>query len=99
MPLSGTAPAVIVVRYPSTTRITGHWTKGASYLLVNSARMQGFIIRVTRADFRKALSSWPSGCRRGGEYAETWWKDLKTPQGFIGLFTGENLGKQIVNGP
>jgi NADPH-dependent curcumin reductase CurA len=68
------------------------------YLLVNRAMMKGFIITDYMARFAdgvRELSQW---------FAEGKLKNVETivegfentPKAFIGLFTGENLGKQIV---
>lgn len=68
------------------------------YLLVNRALMRGFIITDYFARF-------PEGMRQMGQwFAEGKLKYVEsvvagfenTPSAFIGLFTGENLGKQIV---
>ena len=49
-------------------------------------------------DFLKALLSWPNGLAAGKlKYVENIIEGFEnTPQAFIGLFSGENLGKQIV---
>ena len=68
------------------------------YLLVNSALMRGFII----IDYARRF---PEGIKQMGQwlaegklkYAESVVQGFEnTPSAFIGLFTGENLGKQIV---
>jgi NADPH-dependent curcumin reductase CurA len=68
------------------------------YLLVNSALMKGFIITEYAARFAegvKHLSQWFSAGKL--KYAETIVEGFENaPQAFIGLFSGENLGKQIV---
>jgi hypothetical protein len=68
------------------------------YLLINSARMQGFII----TDY---AARWAEGIRQLGQwlaagklkYAENIVEGFEnTPRAFLGLFSGENLGKQLV---
>jgi NADPH-dependent curcumin reductase CurA len=68
------------------------------YLLVNSALMRGFII----TDYARRF---PEGVKQMGQwlaegklkYAESVVEGFEnTPSAFIGLFTGDNLGKQIV---
>lgn len=69
-----------------------------AYLLVNSALMKGFIITNYTSRFGEGvtqLAQWLSGKRL--KYAETIVAGFEnTPQAFIGLFSGDNLGKQIV---
>lgn len=68
------------------------------YLLVNSALMKGFIINDYAARFPegiKQLAEWVAAGKLN--YAETIVEGFEnTPKAFIGLFSGENLGKQIV---
>jgi NADPH-dependent curcumin reductase CurA len=68
------------------------------YLLVNSALMKGFIITEYAARFPEGvmqLAQWLAAGKL--KYAETIVEGFEnTPQAFIGLFSGENLGKQIV---
>ncbi|MGI9065349.1 MAG: NADP-dependent oxidoreductase [Pyrinomonadaceae bacterium] len=68
------------------------------YLLVNRAMMQGFIITDYASRFSEGvreLAQWLAAGKL--KYAETIVKGFEnTPQAFIGLFTGDNLGKQIV---
>jgi NADPH:quinone reductase len=68
------------------------------YLLVKSALMKGFIISDYAARFPGGivqLAQWLAAGKL--KYAETIVAGFEnTPQAFIGLFTGENLGKQIV---
>jgi NADPH-dependent curcumin reductase CurA len=68
------------------------------YLLVNSALMKGFIITEYAARFPEGvmqLAQWLGAGKL--KYAETIVEGFEnTPQAFIGLFSGENLGKQIV---
>jgi len=68
------------------------------YLLVNSARMQGFIITDYAPRFSEGatqLAQWLADGKL--KYAETIVEGFEnTPQAFIGLFTGNNLGKQVV---
>jgi len=68
------------------------------YLLVNRALMKGFIVSDYAARFSEGviqLVQWLTAGRL--KYAESVVEGFEnTPQAFIGLFTGENLGKQIV---
>jgi NADPH-dependent curcumin reductase CurA len=68
------------------------------YLLVNSALMKGFIITEYAARFSegvKQLAEWlAAGKLKNAESVVEGFEN--TPQAFIGLFTGDNLGKQIV---
>ncbi|MGH9932271.1 MAG: NADP-dependent oxidoreductase [Pyrinomonadaceae bacterium] len=68
------------------------------YLLVNSALMKGFIITEYTARFAEGvmlLAQWLAAGKL--KYAETIVEGFEnTPNAFIGLFSGENLGKQIV---
>ena len=68
------------------------------YLLVNSALMKGFIITEYAARFPEGivqLAQWLAAGKL--KYVETIVEGFEnTPQAFIGLFSGENLGKQIV---
>jgi NADPH-dependent curcumin reductase CurA len=68
------------------------------YLLINRALMRGFIITDYSAQFAegvKQLAQWLSEGKL--KYAESIVAGFEnTPQAFIGLFSGENLGKQIV---
>lgn len=68
------------------------------YVLVNSALMQGFIITAYGARFAEGVSQLAQWLIAGKlKYAETIVEGFEnTPQAFIGLFTGDNLGKQIV---
>ena len=68
------------------------------YLLVNSALMQGFIITRYANRFGEGLQQLSEWLREGKlKYAETIVEGFdNVPQAFIGLFKGENLGKQIV---
>ena len=68
------------------------------YLLVNSAMMKGFIITGYAARFSEGVAQLAQWLAAGKlKYAETVVEGFEnTPQAFIGLFTGENLGKQIV---
>ncbi|MEO7971394.1 MAG: NADP-dependent oxidoreductase [bacterium] len=69
-----------------------------AYLLVNSAVMKGFIITAYAARFAEGvmqLAQWLGAGKL--KYAETIVEGFEnTPQAFIGLFSGDNLGKQIV---
>jgi NADPH-dependent curcumin reductase CurA len=68
------------------------------YLLVNSAVMQGFIITDYAARFSEGIRQMAQWLSEGKlKYAETIVEGFEnTPRAFIGLFSGENLGKQIV---
>jgi NADPH:quinone reductase len=68
------------------------------YLLVNSALMKGFIITAYAARFSQGVTQLAQWLAAGKlKYAETIVEGFEnTPHAFIGLFTGENLGKQIV---
>ncbi|HUS09874.1 MAG TPA: NADP-dependent oxidoreductase [Pyrinomonadaceae bacterium] len=68
------------------------------YLLVNSALMKGFIITEYAARFPEGVMQLAQWLAVGKlKYAETIVEGFEnTPQAFIGLFSGENLGKQIV---
>jgi NADPH-dependent curcumin reductase CurA len=67
-------------------------------LLVNSAMMKGFIITDYTPRFVEGfmnLAQWLASGKL--KYAETIVEGFEnTPQAFIGLFSGDNLGKQIV---
>jgi NADPH-dependent curcumin reductase CurA len=68
------------------------------YLLVNSALMKGFIITEYAARFGEGvmqLAQWlAAGKLTSAESVVDGFEN--TPQAFIGLFSGDNLGKQIV---
>ncbi|MGH9875515.1 MAG: NADP-dependent oxidoreductase [Pyrinomonadaceae bacterium] len=68
------------------------------YLLVNSALMKGFIVTDYAARFTEGVVNLAQWLARGKlKYAETIAEGFEnTPNAFIGLFSGENLGKQIV---
>jgi NADPH-dependent curcumin reductase CurA len=68
------------------------------YLLVNRALMQGFIITDYAPRFSEGVAQLASWVAEGKlKYAETIVEGFEnTPLAFIGLFTGDNLGKQIV---
>jgi NADPH-dependent curcumin reductase CurA len=67
-------------------------------LLINRALMRGFIITDFAARFGEGvmqLAQWLAAGKL--KYAETIVEGFEnTPQAFIGLFSGDNLGKQIV---
>jgi len=67
-------------------------------LLVNRASMQGFIITDYAARFAEGVMNLAQWFGAGKlKYAETFVEGFEnTPNAFIGLFSGENLGKQIV---
>jgi NADPH-dependent curcumin reductase CurA len=68
------------------------------FLLINSALMKGFIITEYAPRFSEGvmqLAQWLTAGKL--KYAETVIEGFEnTPRAFIGLFSGENLGKQIV---
>ncbi|MDQ2855299.1 MAG: NADP-dependent oxidoreductase [Acidobacteriota bacterium] len=68
------------------------------YLLVNSALMQGFIITDYAAQFGAGIKQLAQWLQEGKlKYAENIVEGFEnTPRAFLGLFTGENLGKQLV---
>lgn len=68
------------------------------YLLVNSAMMKGFIITDYAARFPEGVMQLARWVAEGKlKYAESVVEGFEnTPQAFIGLFSGENLGKQLV---
>jgi NADPH-dependent curcumin reductase CurA len=68
------------------------------FLLVNSALMQGFIVTQYALRFAEGIRQLGEWLAQGKlKYAETIVDGFEnTPRAFIGLFSGENLGKQIV---
>jgi NADPH-dependent curcumin reductase CurA len=68
------------------------------YLLVNRALMKGFIITDYAPRFSEGVKQLAQWLAEGKlKYAESVVEGFEnTPQAFIGLFSGENLGKQIV---
>jgi NADPH-dependent curcumin reductase CurA len=68
------------------------------YLLVNRALMKGFIVSDYAPRFSEGVIQLVQWLTAGKlKYAESVVEGFEnTPQAFIGLFTGENLGKQIV---
>ena len=68
------------------------------YLLVNRALMKGFIVTDYASRFSEGVAQLAQWLAAGKlKYAETIVEGFEnTPQAFIGLFTGDNLGKQIV---
>jgi NADPH-dependent curcumin reductase CurA len=68
------------------------------YLLVNRALMKGFIVSDYAARFSEGVIQLVQWLTAGKlKYAESVVEGFEnTPQALIGLFTGENLGKQIV---
>jgi NADPH-dependent curcumin reductase CurA len=68
------------------------------YLLVNSASMRGFIITDYAARSAEGIGQLGQWLAEGRlKYAENIVEGFEnTPQAFLGLFTGENLGKQLV---
>lgn len=82
--------------YNSTEPLPG--LRPQPFLLVNSATMKGFIISQYASRFGegvKQLAEWfMSGKLKHAESIVEGFEN--TPQAFIGLFSGENLGKQVV---
>ena len=68
------------------------------FLLVKRALMQGFIITDFAPRFAEGVTQLGQWLREGKmKYAETIVDGFEnTPQAFLGLFRGENLGKQLV---
>ena len=68
------------------------------YLLVKSALMKGFIITQYAARFGEGVGQLGQWLAQGKlKYAEHIIEGFEnTPQAFLGLFAGENLGKQLV---
>ncbi|MEK6280743.1 MAG: NADP-dependent oxidoreductase [Acidobacteriota bacterium] len=68
------------------------------YLLVNSAFMKGFIVSDYAPRFVEGVMQMAEWLAAGKlKYAESIVEGFdNTPQAFIGLFSGENLGKQLV---
>ena len=69
-----------------------------TYLLINSALMKGFIITEYAARFGEGVMNLAQWLVAGKlKYAETIAEGFEnTPQAFLGLFSGDNLGKQLV---
>lgn len=68
------------------------------YLLINSALMKGFIITDYAPRFAEGVMQMAQWLAAGKlKYAESIVEGFEnTPQAFIGLFRGDNLGKQLV---
>jgi NADPH:quinone reductase len=68
------------------------------YLLVKSALMKGFIVTDYAARYGEGISRLAQWLQQGKlKFAENIIEGFEnTPQAFLGLFTGENLGKQLV---
>ncbi|MCA1613673.1 MAG: NADP-dependent oxidoreductase [Acidobacteria bacterium] len=68
------------------------------YLLVKSALMQGFIITDYAARYAEGVGALGGWLAEGKlKYAENIVEGFEnTPRAFLGLFAGENLGKQLV---
>ncbi len=68
------------------------------YLLVKSALMQGFIITDYAPRFAEGVTQLGQWLREGKmKYAENIVDGFEnTPRAFLGLFSGDNLGKQLV---
>ena len=82
--------------YNSTDPPTG--LRPQPYLLVNSATMTGFIVSQYASRFPEGLKQLAEWFMSGKlKHAETIVEGFEnTPQAFLGLFSGENLGKQVV---
>ena len=68
------------------------------YLLINSALMKGFIVTDYVSRFAEGINQLGEWLAAGKlKYVETIIEGFEnTPQAFLGLFSGENLGKQLV---
>jgi NADPH-dependent curcumin reductase CurA len=68
------------------------------YLLVKSALMQGFMVTDFAPRFKEGLTELEKWLAQGKlKYAENIIEGFEnTPEAFLGLFKGENLGKQLV---
>ena len=68
------------------------------FLLIHKATMRGFIITQYMNRFAEGIAQLAQWFMSGKlKHAETITEGFdKTPQAFIGLFSGENLGKQVV---
>lgn len=68
------------------------------YLLVSSSLMQGFIVTDYQARYGEGIRDLARWLREGKlKYAEHIVEGFEnTPRAFLGLFAGENLGKQLV---
>src|SRR5262249_22810458 len=67
-------------------------------LLVNRVKLQGFIVSDHMARWPEALAQLEAWVADGKiRYHETVAQNLRSaPRAFVGLFRGENLGKQLV---
>jgi NADPH:quinone reductase len=100
MPLLAKGARIVICgqisMYNSTEPPTG--LRPQPFLLVNSASMKGFIITQYQSRFAegvKQLAEWFISGKL--KHAETIVEGFEnTPQAFIGLFSGDNLGKQVV---
>lgn len=68
------------------------------YLITRKALMQGFIVTQYMSRFREGITQLADWFMSGKlKHAETIVEGFEnTPQAFIGLFSGDNLGKQVV---
>ncbi len=68
------------------------------YLLVYRARMEGFLVHDYESRFDEGLKQLTAWVKEGKiKYRETIAEGLENaPKAFIGLFKGENIGKQLV---
>lgn len=82
--------------YNSTEVPTGPRPEGI--LIKKSALMQGFLVRDHMEDFEKAVQQLAQWLKEGKlKYDETIVEGFdKTPQAFIDLFNGKNIGKMLV---
>ena len=71
---------------------------GPLYLLINRARMEGFLVHDYAGRFDEAIAELTAWVREERiKHRETIVEGFgNTPQAFIGLFRGENTGKQVV---
>ncbi len=72
--------------------------RNLQYLLVNRARMEGFLVRDYQARYPEAVAQIQAWMKAGKiKHRETITEGFQnTPQAFLGLFKGNNIGKQLV---
>jgi len=72
--------------------------RNAAYLLVNRARMEGFLVHDYVGRSQEGIEQLTSWVKSGQiKHRETIVVGLeKAPEAFLGLFRGENIGKQVV---
>lgn len=68
------------------------------FLVKARVKMQGFLVRDFEDQFQEAYKALASYVEAGElQYEETIHEGLeRVPEAFIGLFKGENIGKQLV---